>query len=402
MKTVRLDVRWALIIGLIYGALQFSPAASANGLAVLKSHLGSNDAAHVSDPEGRVLFSHNSRKQLVPASTLKILTSLIAMHYLGPDYRFHTECYVDLENNLKIKGYGDPLLISETVNTMAARLARKIRSYKDLWLDDTYFSYPIQIPGITALPSEPYDAPNGALGVNFNSVHFTRQKGRYVSAEPQTPLLPFVLDRIKALGMPRGRIILSDSHHDTTLYAGHLLNHFLKAQGVSPAGAILLGKADKARDQLLLDFRSPFPLTQVIAKLHQFSNNFIANQILIASGAKYFGPPGTLSKGLNAANRYIREKLQLDGVIMVEGSGISRKNRLTVLEMDRILETFAPYHHLLRQDGRDFYKTGTLKGIRTRAGFVKGRAGGLFRYVVFLNSPGRSTVPIMQKILASI
>ena len=92
----------------------------------------------------------------------------------------------------------------------------------------------------------------------------------------------------------------------------------------------------------------------------------------------------------------------LYGVELAEGSGISRKNRLTACQMDRILEIFVPFHHLLRQSGRDHYKTGTLKGIRTRAGYIEGKTGGLFRYVVFINTPGRSTAPVMKILLGSV
>jgi D-alanyl-D-alanine carboxypeptidase/D-alanyl-D-alanine-endopeptidase (penicillin-binding protein 4) len=202
--------------------------------------------------------------------------------------------------------------------------------------------------------------------------------------------------------LPRGRIILSASDHEIALYAGHLLHHFLEEHDVLQTGIIRLGETGKADERLILAFKSPFLLTEVIAKLHQFSNNFIANQILIASGHNLLGPPGTLSKGLVAANRYIRSELKLNGVNMVEGSGISRENRLSAAQMDHVLQRFAPFHHLLRQEGRDFYKTGTLKGVRTRAGYIQGRNGKLIRYVVFINTPGHGTAPIMQKILLSI
>jgi len=54
---------------------------------------------------------------------------------------------------------------------------------------------------------------------------------------------------------------------------------------------------------------------------------------------------------------------------------------------------------LLRQQGRDFYKTGTLNGINTRAGYITSHNGGRYRYVVMLNTRGKSTKPIMRQLL---
>ena len=84
---------------------------------------------------------------------------------------------------------------------------------------------------------------------------------------------------------------------------------------------------------------------------------------------------------------------------IVEGSGISRQNRVSARQMLRILEAFEPNFVLLRQQGRDFYKTGTLDGINTRAGYIASQTGGRYRYVVMLNTRGKSTRSIMRQLL---
>ena len=78
----------------------------------------------------------------MPASILKLFTALVALHYLGPEYRFTTEFYLDREANLKIKGLGDPLLISEVVADISRLLAAKLnKSYNinNLILDNSYY-----------------------------------------------------------------------------------------------------------------------------------------------------------------------------------------------------------------------------------------------------------------------
>jgi D-alanyl-D-alanine carboxypeptidase/D-alanyl-D-alanine-endopeptidase (penicillin-binding protein 4) len=341
------------------------------------------------------MVSKNSHLMLIPASTFKLLTSLSAIHYLGCNFRFITEFYLDPSDNLIVKGYGDPLLISETLPEMATRLAGRIQSLHDLVLDDSYFQRSLVIPGRKS-SSQPYDAPNGALCVNFNTVAFRQVDGVYVSAEPQTPLLPFALKKIEVSGMKEGRISFSSANDDNLAYGGELLAYHLKEAGIRSHGRIRRGNLDPAHDVLLARYFSRFGLDQVMAKLLEYSNNYMANQLFLATGAKVLGPPATLEKAIRVTQRYAAEVLGISQLTMVEGSGISRQNRLSAAEMLKIVEAFAPYYHLMRHEGRQYYKTGTLDDIRTRVGYIEAHPGWLFRFVVFVNTPGKGTDRIMR------
>ena len=392
---------WILIAGLVsLGAAASSGAQSFEHLAAL---IGKKDAMVVANPNGQILFAKNENKKLVPASILKLFTALVALHYLGPEYRFTTEFYLDRELNLTIKGHGDPLLISEVVAEISRILATKlIKSIKlnNLVLDNSYFNQPLTIPGITS-SSEPYDAPNGALCVNFNTVNFKRNQSAYVSAEPQTPLLPFATDKIKASGLNRGRIVFSHENQEVTIYAGKLFQYFLKENKIDFDGTLQLGKVNKFTDQLILRYVSRYSLKYIIKQLLEYSNNFTTNQLLIAAGIKAFGEPGTLNKGVSAALTYAVENLKIQGMTIYEGSGISRKNRVSAAHMITVLNKFAPNHHLMRSEKNVYYKTGTLYGISTRAGYIRAQNDQLYPYVVMVNTPGKSTQPVMKKLLRS-
>ncbi|MDH3574862.1 MAG: D-alanyl-D-alanine carboxypeptidase [Desulfobacteraceae bacterium] len=369
-------------------------------LDVLEHLIGDRDAVLVADPKGHIVFSKNVDIQLIPASTLKIFTALVAIHYLGSDYKFFTEFYMDRHSNLKIKGYGDPLLISETVAEMIHHLSMGLRGkysiINDLILDDSYFGLPTVIPGVN-VSYEPYDAPNGALCVNFNTVNFKRNKnGVYVSAESQTPLLPFILPRVKASQMDHGRIVLSSQKNEITRYAGQLFLYFLKKEGIRFNGSIGLGKVQKEADKLIYRYVSSFSLIQTLSKLLEYSNNFIANQLLITAGVKAYGPPGNLDKGIRAALIYAKNILEIDHVQIEEGSGISRKNRISARDFYKILNAFIPHYFLMRQADKMYFKTGTLKGIHTRAGYIKKKNGELYPFVMMINTPGKSPKPMMD------
>jgi D-alanyl-D-alanine carboxypeptidase/D-alanyl-D-alanine-endopeptidase (penicillin-binding protein 4) len=362
---------------------------------------GRKDALVVAGIDGQVLVSENEQTPLIPASTLKILTSLVALHHLGPDYRFPTEFYVDGAMNLKIRGFGDPMLVSEVVSDIAEHLSGRLPGVRDIILDNSYFVQPLVIPGISS-STEPYDAPNGALCVNFNTVNFRRKGDGAVSAEPQTPLLPMVMDRIARSGLARGRIVLSNDEDECTFYAGHLFAYFLRQSGCPVNGAVAIGRVDPQTDRLIYRHISPYRLTDIISRLLEHSNNFTTNQILIAAGAELYGPPGSLRKGVRAAEAYAARELNLNRIHIAEGSGISRQNRLSAVHLSRILQEFYPFRHLMRRDGRILYKTGTLSGISTRAGYIENPGRTDLQFAVLLNTPGKSMSRIMRRVLRRV
>jgi len=346
--------------------------------------LVAKEAVWISGPDDTAIYQKNGDMPLVPASIFKILTAAAAFETLGPDFRFQTGFYLDDQNHLIVKGFGNPVLVSEEIAAIAQLLSRKMKQFQDLILDGSYFERPVEIPGVSR-SLNPYDASCGALNVNFNTVNFKMADGKWVSAEPQTPLLPLAQKRIRQTGQKKGRITFSQNGEENTLYAGHLLSYFLKKAGVRQIGAIRLGNATADRRLILRHFSSQ-ALNQIVAGMMAYSNNYTANQILLVMGAATAGPPASLEKGVGVLNGYLKEALGLMAVSVAEGSGISRKNRVSARAMDAVLKGFQPHFQLLKQKGRAYYKTGTLRGIETRAGYLPSQQGGQYRFVIMLNS----------------
>lgn len=372
------------------------------------SLLTNNDSVLVTDFDNKVIFSKNSEKKLIPASIIKILTSLSAFHFLGEDFRFKTEFYLSQQNDLIIKGYGDPLLISEIIIEITKQLSLnaqlKQNNINNIILDNSYFSAE-PVPGSIADSAEPYDAQTGALCVNFNTVNFKSDKnGKYHSAEAQTPLLPFVIKRIKGSKLKSGRIILTDREKD--LYPGYLFKYFLNKNGILVEGKIKTESNKIESNKLIYTHHSEYRLSDLVSKLLEFSNNFIANQIFLATGAKKFGEPASLSKSIRATNIYTK---QLNSNItnkidyfIVEGSGLSRQNYISAKAMDKFLLLFEKNQNLMRKNKHEFYKTGTLTGISTRAGYLHIDENKTYRYVIMCNSPGIYSKSILDMIFRSL
>ncbi len=386
---------------MVFGGLLISAPALAGPPSPTKG-LGTRDALLVTDAGGRVLAAHNPDRMLVPASTLKVVTALAARHYLGADFRFHTDFFLDPDNRLLVRGYGDPLLVSEVLADIARELRSRLSApITAVLVDDRYFSQPLVIPGVST-STNPYDAPNGALSVNFNTVNFKTLDGRIVSAEPQTPLLPMAMRRIRASGLAHGRIVLSHHEHEALLYAGELIRFFLQEAGVRIPGPVGLSLESVPGKTLIYRHTSPFSLDELVTRLMAFSNNFMANQLLVAIGAHVYGAPGNLTKGARALTTYLSDVLGIDDARIVEGSGISRDNRISARSLMTALAHFEPYRHLMTQEADISFKTGTLKGIRTRVGYIENKGQPPCRFVLLLNTPGKRPEPFLRRIRAFV
>jgi len=371
--------------------------------APLAKTLHPSDALLVTEGAQHVVFSQNAKALYVPASTLKIATALFALETLGESYRFPTGVTLSKENILHIKGYGDPLLTSEVLDEYAKKVAKGlsaagINTIDGIAVDDLYFDR-VAIPGVILNSHQPYDAPNGALCANFNTVFYTRDnKGIPVSAEPQTPLLPFVARRIPQ-DVTKGRIRLEPT--ESRLYAGHLFRWFLEKHGIKVAMNVCAMPFPKKKGPYEEQLLSPYTLPEIIEKLMAFSNNFIANQLFLAAAAQVKGAPATLEKGRIAFCDVMTAHLEACPDV-VEGSGISRKNKISAETMDVLLTDFAPYAHLLHTEGDTRFKTGTLSGVSTRAGYVTTPTGTTYRFVIFTNRDNGNAGTILRALQTAL
>lgn len=391
---------FCLAIGLL-GAVSMglAPSAFPADTDLFQGLIGDRDAIVLTNPQQETVLSIHPDLPLVPASILKLLTVLSAFHYLHPDYRFRTEFLESNTGDLIVKGYGDPFLTSEVLRDVALHIAQARNHFRNLVLDDSFFSPAISIDGVEA-NTEPFNAPPGALCVNFNTVAFRKTgKGKLESPDPDLPLVPLAVKRIRQCGISSGRITVANDRERCLRYAGEAFRAALQRAGVRVKGKIVEGRVDPASAKSLLLYTSRMSLEEMAAKLLEFSSNYIANQIFLTMGAEISGPPATLEKSRRIINGYIRDVFAGAEIVVEEGSGISRRNRMRPKDMDAVLSQFLPYRHLMRNRDGQWFKTGTLNGVRNRVGFVEDATGGFWRFVVMLNGPDKSIDGVMRPLL---
>ncbi|MCK5231379.1 MAG: D-alanyl-D-alanine carboxypeptidase [Desulfobulbaceae bacterium] len=334
----------------------------------------------------RVIATQDPDALFIPASILKIATACAALEILGHDFRFETRFYQNNENDLYIQGFGDPALTSEEISMIMDALKEKNVHYiRNIVLDDSLFETAAGPDG-SGRHLDPYDAKNSALAANFNTVHITvSQKGTVRSAEPQTPTLALMKKLGKGLKPGTYRLNISNDEQNITRHTGELFRAIQKKKNIPGQGQIIhFHVADNLTPIYI--HRSSKKLTSLIESLMLYSNNYIANQIFLACGAKQSGYPATWEKGRNALTRYLHKELGIDkeAVKIYEGSGLSHKNKITPRAMIKILEIFRPNYKLLPLAGNRRVKSGTLTKVFSYAGyFMTGRQPDSF--VLILN-----------------
>jgi len=341
----------------------------------------------VVDADDNELVAQNADQPFVPASVTKIVTAWLALDVLGGKYRFETKFHLDDHRVLYVRGGGDPFLISEELAMLAPQLVVAIgkEPLTGIVLDASYYTSDLRIPGIED-SSDSYNALNSALAVNFNTIFAVRKGNRVLSAEKQTPITPLAISQFRARGPKgRGRISLAQSPAMSLQYAGELIAAFIEQAGGSVKGKIATGTVPAGLAPVYVH-RQSRTLSEILHQLLVGSNNYIANQVFLEIGGRRLGSPVSLEKSLKVTNETLAAHNLTEAIHLEEGSGISRGNRFTARGLAKVLDLFAPHADLLKNGKGASYKTGTLDGVRTLAGYANTSKHGSVRFVISLNS----------------
>ncbi len=409
-------------------------------------------ASVVSLPSGRPIYNHNSLQPLLPASVMKIVTTAAALHYLSPEYRFKTlfmhtgQRQGDvIQGDLIIRGGGDPRLSTEQLWRIATQIkASGINEITgDLIVDAHFFDTYDRAPSWEIERTQKaYDAKLAALSLNFNtiSVHLQpSQIGDLVRTwlEPATPYIQLqntakTIQRGKTIVSAyrsseesvgtvdlfvRGKLPVGSQEKVIRLnidnpirYAAETFKAILQQTGVKIEGVTKISYKPVAGHELYYHLSDPLSL--ILKELNTFSNNFMAEQILKTIAAEKAGTPGSHENGLKLVEEFLQlSHVNTQGVILQDGSGLSRKNRMTTQAITDVLSSLYSRFDIgpdfvtaLRVMGADGVlsqrlakspargqiraKTGTLNRVSTLAGYVATPHGKVFAYAIFLNNNG--------------
>lgn len=375
----------------------------AQELPSIKKHL--SNGGYALNINNKTVYSQNLTAPFIPASTIKLITSLAALEILGPDYRFSTSIFLDSKNNLYIKGSGDPFLVSEKVREIAGMIAQEnITGIRDIILDDSVFALETLETEGSGNSTKSYDARCGGLAVNFNTLPLqVLNKAKVKSPESQTPYLPIMgrIGKDLKTGYHRVNIDAFPDNGDlpnSLLYSGQLFQTLLEEAGIQVKGKIRHGQVPQNAVQVLTYFNQE-TISDLVRACLLSSSNFMANQLYLAIGVSEYGLPATWEKGQKAMNHFIVNELGLseDQVTMVEGSGLSKNNRLSAEALILVLEKFKPHAALIPIKYGMRMKSGTLRksNVFCYAGYIT-RGKTLNPFAILLNQKNNGRDRILK------
>ncbi len=387
--------------------------------------------------DDQTLVSYHADTPMMPASNMKLVTTATALGTLGPDFRFQTELAVlDARPDaavLLVKGDGDPALgdqrllqanhldVEQVLGVLVKAVqGAGIKHVAKLILDDRVFDrqwiHPLWPRNQLG---DWYCAPVSGLNFNDNclNVYAAPAGGGQPPVIQMVPDCPFLHVVNQAMSGGEGNFIARLGGKDGW---DLLLNGGVRHRSVAPIylpvpnppvffGRILADRLQRAGigvDALAVpgpDDRLPegkpiyYLRTSLLAVLHRCdkdSQNLFAECLLKRCGRALTGNPGSWENGAAAVRSFMAQRIgsRAAGLVIVDGSGLSRENRVSPVQLTALLTSMAhdpklaqPYMESLSVAGEDgtlerrlksglhgevFGKTGYINGVSTFSGYL--------------------------------
>ncbi|MFA1562029.1 serine-type D-Ala-D-Ala carboxypeptidase [Aliivibrio fischeri] len=364
----------------------------------------------------KIEFQQKQDELLPPASTLKIATALAARLALGTEFTFTTTLY-KADKDVVLTFSGDPSLsrkqLSELFNNSELNTIQG-----DLWIDGSIFTgyeravgWPWDILGVC------YSAPSSALSIDENcvqasitthddgstrvfvpihqpisfssyakSVSKEEQKSTFCDLELTTQGNHYELNG--CLVKRNNPLPLKFAVQDTQDFTQRTISKILVEHNITLNGEVRFGKPDTPllTDNKLAIHHSK-PLMELLDHMLKKSDNHYADNLTKMLGHLNCQQPGSFTNGTEAIKDILLKQANIDlsNAVLVDGSGLSRNNRMTANQMKSILQFIHKYDkelgliELLPTSGID----GTLKyrnSMRKEPikGSMKSKSGSLF------------------------
>ncbi|MEM6582944.1 MAG: serine-type D-Ala-D-Ala carboxypeptidase [Pseudomonadota bacterium] len=392
---------------------------------------------------GEVFYSQRDTQYQPPASMQKLVTALAAVLYLGKDYRFTTQLEQE-GNNVVLRFSGDPSLSRQHLATLLVALKAHTDGTitGDLLLNGGRFSGYEQAPG---WPWDNlgvcYSAPSSSLSLENNCVQGALYSNRPLGDKTRVTVpahQPLTVTSSALVTSKEGQkaehcdleltnqgrnhyklsgclvqreepLPLNFAVQDTEAYISSVLRAELARLGIELKGEIT---RDDAAHGTLIASHDSAPLHELLDTMIKDSDNLYSDNIAKTIGANYYGQPGSFANGSAAIKAILKDKaeIELDRAILVDGSGLSRDNRMTARQMMEVLRYIYRYDDMLNllvalpvsgQSGTLRYrqsmreqpllgqiraKSGSLYGTHNLAGLLEAQSGQTLLFIQMISN----------------
>jgi len=386
-----------MLLTLLFAALAQAPAHTLDSLleSASKPRGGTATGCVVRLRDDSVVWSHDSWRRMLPASTQKVLTSAALRSILGgsttlPTRLLRTGVVTDsvLAGSLVLDGGGDPSFARGTDTFALESMARELRGANlrrvrgDLVVRDGLLKESDQLwPGSWDWDNSLTDcdgAPSAGISVAGNC--------------PGDTSLPF-------------------PHR----HAAQMLRKALERVGITVEGRdrFELGVMSTNADTILLEHRSA-PLDSLLAEALAKSSNHDMETFGLLTGAA--SPTGVRAWGLHLVRQRLRSLgLDTTRTDLVDQCGLSRKNAISARAMcallakivrDSAMDVFpllpgpgagtlkVRFRHGLPLGTKLHAKTGSLDGVSAMVGLLVPPGGDSLVFALFFNGHSGPATPI--------
>ncbi|HMF84467.1 MAG TPA: D-alanyl-D-alanine carboxypeptidase/D-alanyl-D-alanine-endopeptidase [Acidimicrobiia bacterium] len=369
--------------------------------ASLDAEVGTGQTCVAANAGSGDIASHNSTLALTPASTQKLLTSAAALSTMGPGFKYETKGVAASDpangtvERLWLVGAGDPSLSTPDYQAMVESNPRRDAEEQATGPSKSLTSLASLADAIVA--GGVRNIPGGVQGDDSRY-----EALRYLPSWDPTYRTDPEIGAISALTVNHGintvqpRLTPVD---DPAVFAATKLSDLLRARGVSvgqpgrstaPNGAKTIGSVQSA------------PLRDLVGAAIESSDNLAMEMFAREIGLKATNQ-GTTAAGAKAiVDRIHALGVQVDGVTLVDGSGLDYGNRVSCQALLSALALGTrPEFNALRDGlavagqtgtladefrgsslaGKLRGKTGSLSGVTGLAGFVDNGRPVLFSYI---------------------
>ena len=321
----------------------------------------------------QILYSQDSQKYFIPASNMKLFTTAAALQQLGADFRIRTSIYDDGNGVLRVVGRGDPSFKNAQLTILSKQLYQQgIRQINQLIADDSYFQGEVvnsswQWEDIQAY----YGAPVNSLILNENAAVLTflpqtmgkplqlkwtepteayrwKIENNSVTTQANEPGFVEVNRDLKGQILRiKGQLAVNSQPEITALAVFDPIANFIRQfrqnlgrEGITVKETVSNNLSKNEQEKEIAAVESP-PLSELLIETNVNSNNLYAEALLRSLAIK---KPG--EKNQNTADvglQVVRETLtqlgvEPEGYVIVDGSGLSRKNLTTPAALVQVLQ----------------------------------------------------------------
>jgi serine-type D-Ala-D-Ala carboxypeptidase/endopeptidase (penicillin-binding protein 4) len=409
------------------------------------AHAGQKVGVSIRDPEGNEVFSQNSSQSLAPASIAKTVSTACSLNVLGPFYQFETVFGYKgkiqdstLEGDIVIKGGGDPSLIIEDLREIVEKLRfvhgiQKITG--NLIIDASFFGKDSlsMAEGFEGDEGRSFTAPLTPYSVNQNSFSFWitpdqrgNQKTRAVSLPANVVnvqitnkskvgisndvSVSYDPDKLQATihgtmtkdAEPKGIYRSVDNSYQ---YALKLMQRLWVDSGGEWKNPEIKISTDSVKSVVLYRNLSR-PLSKILMDVNKLSLNMGAEMIFLTAGAEKYGSPASYEKSMKLLGECLTGlKIKNGDIALTNGSGLSREANIKPSALSQFLTAYvktayAPEYlssfglsgldgtvksRMKEFPGRARLKTGSLKNVRSIAGFLYSQDGKAYSLAMIQN-----------------